>query len=690
MNRKTIDMVTFTDDNGNPLWLTFTFANGQKMIYTDINTKAGNHVRLTLSHPKEGKYAGKTVLGRSNGAEVVLESVDDANKYIRENYDYEGIKISSISIDGKPLFNPQAESIDYSERLLQIQKDFEQSQHEMDILHTEIVESNPDLDKNIEGYTKEVSWRLINNYFDVHGFWSDLNGRVTSENENEISEINSDIMGECDSILTKVADEYTEGKIEYKDIQGKIDEGLKSNELYCELQLKGYLTDFCSRNEKLNLGNLYENLFERKSITEKHEINSKLYHEKSASIEFDNFSVQKNYVSNKSYDYELYEKDADGNYFKICTDFTTLTKLGNKDGKTVFMTETMFDNHRFSLPDSYINDSLTLPLSYFAEKTDLASAQVLWFELGNVPVDENANLDEEFLWFKKGTDREEVWHWIEEHYDLSVAEMLMYDSISFTEYEKRRNGNTGYRDEEIVLSENNKENIIEFTRFFNDYAPHKNLSYSMPFTEDELKEIADCLRGDELTINQEGVLEVRSVSINGERNVVGNSIIDALIWAKKGAEEQLEVPGADESLISENTVALKNIEERINQFEQIPLTEIPINQRKNITESGEKVLSEQTKLSPVQLAGEKFIGTLKEKLPYHNNNPWVTANVILSDMKKSDPAGHSELLKFFDREGLTSKKAYDVFFEKNLGIKKHDIERQSPSKEKDNDYDFER
>lgn len=94
---------TFTDDNGNPLWLTFTFANGQKMIYTDINTKAGNHVRLTLSHPKEGKYAGKTVLGRSNGTDVVLESVDDANKYIRENYDYEGIKISSISIDGIPL-----------------------------------------------------------------------------------------------------------------------------------------------------------------------------------------------------------------------------------------------------------------------------------------------------------------------------------------------------------------------------------------------------------------------------------------------------------------------------------------------------------------------------------------------------------------------------------------------------------
>lgn len=690
MNSKTIDMVTFTDDNGNPLWLTFAFANGQRMIYTDINTKAGNHVRLTLSHPKEGKYAGKTVLGRSNGAEVVLESVDDVNKYIRENYDYEGIKISSISIDGKPLFNPQAESIDYSKRLLQIQKDFEQSQYEMDTLHTEIVESNPDLEENIEGYTKEVSWRLINDYFDVHGFWSDLNGRVTSENENEIFKINSDIMGECDSILTKVADEYAEGKIEYKDIQGKIDEGLKSNELYCELQLKGYLTDFCSRKEKLNLGNLYENLFDRKSITEKHEINSKLYHENSASIEFDNFSVQKNYVSNESYNYELYEKDADGNYSKICTDFTTLTKLGNKDGKTVFMTETMFDNHRFSLPDSYINDSLKLPLSYFAEKADLASAQVLWFELGNVPVDEDANLDEEFLWFEKGTDREEVWHWFEEHYDLSVAEMLMYDSISFTEYEKRRNGNTGYRDEEIVLSENNKENIIEFTRFFNDYAPHKKLSYSTPFTEDELKEIADCLRGDELAINQEGVLEVRSVSINGERNVIGNSIIDALIWAKNGAEEQLEVPGADESLISENTVALKNIEERINQFEHIPLTEIPINQRKNITESGEKVLSEQTKLSPIQLAGEKFIGTLKEKLPYHNNNPWVTANVILSDMKKSDPAGHSELLKFFDREGLNSKKAYDVFFEKNLGIKKHDIERQSPSKEKDNDYNIER
>ena len=56
-------------------------------------------------------------------------------------------------------------------------------------------------------------------------------------------------------------------------------------------------------------------------------------------------------------------------------------------------------------------------------------AQEHWQRLGDVPTDEDGNLDENFemdgVTFEKGTDAHEVWHHFEEKYDLSVAEDLM-------------------------------------------------------------------------------------------------------------------------------------------------------------------------------------------------------------------------------------------------------------------------
>lgn len=37
----------------------------------------------------------------------------------------------------------------------------------------------------------------------------------------------------------------------------------------------------------------------------------------------------------------------------------------------------------------------------------------LWVQLGDIPVNENDELDEPFLHFPKGTDKMEVWHWFE-------------------------------------------------------------------------------------------------------------------------------------------------------------------------------------------------------------------------------------------------------------------------------------
>lgn len=50
--------------------------------------------------------------------------------------------------------------------------------------------------------------------------------------------------------------------------------------------------------------------------------------------------------------------------------------------------------------------------------------QELWDELGNIPVNDDGEIDEEFLDFPIGTDREEIWSWFEEEFDLAVVDLM--------------------------------------------------------------------------------------------------------------------------------------------------------------------------------------------------------------------------------------------------------------------------
>jgi len=65
----------------------------------------------------------------------------------------------------------------------------------------------------------------------------------------------------------------------------------------------------------------------------------------------------------------------------------------------------------------------------FAKK---ALAVYLWEKLGDIPVNDEGDLDEPFLeaWegkplFEVGTDREDIWRWFEDEFDVLVAEDLM-------------------------------------------------------------------------------------------------------------------------------------------------------------------------------------------------------------------------------------------------------------------------
>lgn len=51
----------------------------------------------------------------------------------------------------------------------------------------------------------------------------------------------------------------------------------------------------------------------------------------------------------------------------------------------------------------------------------------LWDEFGDLPMNpETEEIECDWLIFKSGTFREDIWHWFEETFDISVAEDLMY------------------------------------------------------------------------------------------------------------------------------------------------------------------------------------------------------------------------------------------------------------------------
>jgi len=44
--------------------------------------------------------------------------------------------------------------------------------------------------------------------------------------------------------------------------------------------------------------------------------------------------------------------------------------------------------------------------------------------LGDIPTDEDDCIEEVFLQFLIGTNREDIWHWIEEEFDVTLGELL--------------------------------------------------------------------------------------------------------------------------------------------------------------------------------------------------------------------------------------------------------------------------
>jgi len=56
-------------------------------------------------------------------------------------------------------------------------------------------------------------------------------------------------------------------------------------------------------------------------------------------------------------------------------------------------------------------------------KRRLIMKEKLWARLGDIPVDSDECIEEGFEDFPIGTDRQDIWHWFEETFDISVTEL---------------------------------------------------------------------------------------------------------------------------------------------------------------------------------------------------------------------------------------------------------------------------
>ena len=64
--------------------------------------------------------------------------------------------------------------------------------------------------------------------------------------------------------------------------------------------------------------------------------------------------------------------------------------------------------------------------------TATENVQDVWDSLRDVPVDVDDCIEQEFHGFPVGTHKFDIWHWVEEHFNVSIAEDLMSHGDAIT------------------------------------------------------------------------------------------------------------------------------------------------------------------------------------------------------------------------------------------------------------------
>lgn len=62
------------------------------------------------------------------------------------------------------------------------------------------------------------------------------------------------------------------------------------------------------------------------------------------------------------------------------------------------------------------------------ENVNPATLSQLWSKLSKVPVNENDEIEEDFLCFEKGTSKFDVWHWFDDRCPNNLHDDLMFNN----------------------------------------------------------------------------------------------------------------------------------------------------------------------------------------------------------------------------------------------------------------------
>lgn len=49
-----------------------------------------------------------------------------------------------------------------------------------------------------------------------------------------------------------------------------------------------------------------------------------------------------------------------------------------------------------------------------------------WDQLGDIPINEDEEIEEKYLHFSIGTDRQDIWHWLEDTFNISIGNDLLF------------------------------------------------------------------------------------------------------------------------------------------------------------------------------------------------------------------------------------------------------------------------
>jgi len=93
----------------------------------------------------------------------------------------------------------------------------------------------------------------------------------------------------------------------------------------------------------------------------------------------------------------------------------------NSDSKLIdFVKGIAIENEDFDTSILGISDVIEY-IEEFCAVLDFYDEELFWEALGNVPLNEDDKLDDDFFIFDKGTDIFEVWEWFEEKFDTQIG-----------------------------------------------------------------------------------------------------------------------------------------------------------------------------------------------------------------------------------------------------------------------------